>query len=694
MTVKKTSQKGVSVIKSEVSHSDREREWWIRLEIKNNASEPRTVGLVEEFPNGYDPSPIPLKATDADEVEHTKYDDGRELRLTVNLDAEEEFVIEYSPAQDHTSYLFRAVATQPPQIAGVLSEPSLGQNDLSLDRDTRTADGPSSKTWHDSDEHQHLVDSAPEVDFSDVAGFAEVKHELRTEIIEPFTDSRYDEYDIGKANGIFLFGPPGTGKTFIATALAGELDYNFITVDTAWIRGKKLGSTLKNIRTLFETARANQPCIVFIDEIDSLAPERDGDLHQARAEAVNELLHYVAEINAQNTDVIVIAATNRPNQVDDALKRTGRFDTRIKIGMPDDVTRIGILVQELQRFDGEVDTLWDDKEFLDEFVEATTNFAASDIVEVAEAAQRASIRQTPPGEEPRVTTGLIMEQVSDVGEKQESDTAGEFLTETPDISFSDVGGMDDLKRRLEEMVVEPLENPDLFEEYGLDAANGVLLYGPPGTGKTYISRALAGEIGCSFLEITASDVVSKWVGEAAQNIDELFEKAREIEPAIVFIDEIDAIAGTRTEEQMTTSEEQAVTELLNQLSSLDDANVFVIGATNRPDMLDEALTRSGRLGERIEVPPPDGTARVEILKKQLSGRPVNQDAIEWEELDWLTETGPHAAPYTAADLAKIADEAARYAMDDATPSDIQPISQQHIEQAITETEPTLETPDN
>jgi len=357
--------------------------------------------------------------------------------------------------------------------------------------------------------------------------------------------------------------------------------------------------------------------------------------------------------------------------------------------MPDAMTRLAILETELRSFDGDVDPVWTDTTFIDAFVEATTNLSSSDVVEVVEKAERASVRRSARGEVPCVSTELIMEQVAGVTDKQSADTAGEFLTETPEIDFSAVGGMDETKQRLQETLLDPLTNPELYDEYGLEISNGVLLYGPPGTGKTYISRALAGEADCSFLPITASDIVSKWVGEAAQNIQDLFEKAKDVSPAIVFIDEIDAIASSRGGAQMSNTEEQAVNELLAQISDLDNADVFVIGTTNRPDIIDDALTRSGRLGERVEIPPPDGAARVNILKTQLADRPVETTQIDWDKIRQLTEMPSSGTPYVAADMAKIADEAARYAMSEAQPGDIELISQHHLEQAIHTVDPSL-----
>lgn len=248
--------------------------------------------------------------------------------------------------------------------------------------------------------------------------------------------------------------------------------------------------------------------------------------------------------------------------------------------------------------------------------------------------------------------------------------------------------MEDLKAEFKETVIRALEHPDRYEEYGLEPPTGLLLYGPPGTGKTYLSRALAGEAGVTFLSVSGSDVLSKWVGEAAENIRELIDRAKAAQPCILFIDELDAIAGERSA-SMTHSESSMVNELLTGLSGLDDEDVVVIATTNRPDQLDDAVTRSGRMDDRIEVPPPDGKTRVEILKVQLQDRPVDVESIDWEDIEQLTARAKHQAPLVASDLAQIADEAARAAMEEATEEELQPIGHRHLVSAIDEVEPSL-----
>jgi len=687
-TAQVVSQDGIRVEKARASRFSGFHDHGVIFQIENKRTERVVIGITERFPSGCRLSNV--KATNNESLSWSKSTTHRELRVQVELEAKSNKTIKYVPTHCQSTSFDELIAHSPQvRIVDRLDDGYSSKNPSEDSPETNR--GRQAPPAHKivSDDHEYL-DPPPNVDFSNIAGMYEVKEELQNEIIVPFSDPRFDEYDIGKANGVLFFGPPGTGKTHIATALAGELGYNFLKVDVGSLRDSKFGATQENIAELFEVAEDNQPCVVFFDELDSIAPQRDSRLHQGKAEAVNQLLRYVGDINERDADIVIIGATNRPDKIDDALKRTGRFDTRIKIGMPDPMTRLAIFEQELESFEGPVDPIWTDQEFMDTFVDRTANFASSDIVETVDSAKRASIRRTDPGKEPRISREILLDQVGDVTTKQEADTAGEFLTETPDIDFSDVGGMTETKDRLEETLLDPLAKPDMYEQYQLDIPNGLLLYGPPGTGKTYISRALAGEADSSFLSITASDVVSKWIGEAAQNIQDLFEKARDVAPAILFIDEIDAIASSRGGGvSMSNSEEQAVNELLAQISDMNEQDVFVIGTTNRPDIIDEALTRAGRLGEKIEIPPPGKTARTEILKKQLEDRPLDPESIDWETIEDLTETDGRSEPYVASDMAKIADEAARHAMSEASAADIQPITQQHLEAAIRETEPSL-----
>lgn len=270
--------------------------------------------------------------------------------------------------------------------------------------------------------------------------------------------------------------------------------------------------------------------------------------------------------------------------------------------------------------------------------------------------------------------------------EDDSVDAESFLEEPPDLDFDDVGGMSELKQTLIDKVVDPLDRPELYEEYDLGVVNGVLLHGPPGTGKTYITRALAGKLDYNFIEVTPSDITSSLVGESADNVSELFEAARANQPCLVFIDEIDAIAGKRSGgAQKTQSERQMVNQFLTELTEVQGEDVIIVAATNLLESVDDAIKRSGRFDERIEVPPPDGTARIAILRVHLRDRPVLTEAIDWDQIEKLSEG------YSASDMELIATNAARSALQDARErDDIQRIKQHHLEEAIEETEPSLE----
>lgn len=524
-------------------------------------------------------------------------------------------------------------------------------------------------------------DSTPTLTFDDVAGMDDLKKQLDEEVITPFGNPEYEKYDIGAVTGVLLYGPPGTGKSYVARATAGELGCRFLSVNTSDVVSDVVGRSVQNLQDVFDRARETQPAVVFLDEIDAIAPSRgEQNMSQSQQQVVNTLLTELSEIDGSD-DILVMAATNRPDQLDDALKRSGRFDTTIKIGMPDRETRLAILEQGLSESKVSSEPVWTDVDFVDEFATETAQMSASDIDRVVRRAKREAVANSG-DREPEVNRSNIWTAVEKVAEKRTEDAASEYLAEQPELAFDDVGGMDELKRTLEEKVIEPLENPDRFEEYGLSPTNGVLLHGPPGTGKTYVARALAGEAELTLLSISGSDIVSKWVGEAAANVDELFDRAEEVQPCILFIDELDAIAPDRSGQNMSQSQQQMVNELLAGLSDIKEEDVIVIATTNQPDEIDSAVKRAGRMDEQIEVPPPDSDAREAILRVQLDNRPLADD-IDWEVLRQMTG-GDHGKPLVAADLEQVVDEAARKAMADSSGEGVEPIRQCHLEQAIKE----------
>jgi SpoVK/Ycf46/Vps4 family AAA+-type ATPase len=527
-----------------------------------------------------------------------------------------------------------------------------------------------------------LVQTTAERTFADVGGMEGLKETLHRSVIDPVRQpEQFQEYGLDPVSGVLFHGPPGCGKTYIAAAISGELDWSFVDVTPADLSSKYMGKPAENVQDVFEIAAANSPCVLFIDEIDAVASAREDQENTSERGMTNQLL---TELETVPDDVLVLAATNLLEEVDDAILRTGRFDERIEVPPPDAEARREILHVHLEGRP-QVDGL-----SLDSVVATTAGYAASDLTYIATDAARRALRS-----DEEITDEHLLAAVDSV-ESSVPDWAGSALGDgktvtqpddvdlsarslvTPSVekTFSDVGGMADLKTRLEETVIEPAENESRYEEYGLDSTSGILLHGPPGCGKTYITEALAGELDWAFLPITPADLTSKWMGKPAQNVADLFEIARANEPCMVFLDEIDAVAGARGG-TATTSQRQLVNQLLTELETIEDSDVVVVGATNLVEEVDDAILRSGRFDERIEVPPPDATARREILKVHLANRPV--DDVDWETVAAETEG------YAASDLALLADNAARQALQADSA-----VRTEHLREAVAETASSLD----
>jgi SpoVK/Ycf46/Vps4 family AAA+-type ATPase len=529
---------------------------------------------------------------------------------------------------------------------------------------------------------ERLLDPPPARSFADVGGMDDLKKTLEKKVLDPLAHpERYAEYGIGTVTGVLLHGPPGCGKTYIAGALAGELGHNVVELGPADLTSKYMGQPADNVADAFEIARANQPCVVFIDEIDAVAGSRDGEMNTSEQQMVNQLL---AELEAvADEDVIVVAATNLLEDVDRAIRRSGRFDERIEVPPPDADARSEILRLYLD------ERPTDDPLDLDAVVSETAGYAASDVEHVADEAARRALHEGAPIDESHLldavaeTTTSIPEwagRVDDAVDVVEPDGvelhAHRLVEPNPGRTFADVGGMNDLKARLTETVIDPVRNADRYAEYGIDVTDGVLLHGPPGCGKTYVAGALAGELGVNFLPVTPADITSKWMGRPAKNVADLFTIAKANAPCLLFIDEIDAVAGSRGGE-MNTSEQQMVNQLLAELEAAAEEDVIVVAATNLLETVDRAIRRSGRFDERIEVPPPDADARREILQVHLRERPVADD-IDWTPVVEATEG------YAASDLELVADSAAREALR----ADV-PVGTDHLLSAVETTTSSL-----
>ncbi|WP_277540265.1 AAA family ATPase [Haloarcula laminariae] len=533
---------------------------------------------------------------------------------------------------------------------------------------------------------ESVVEPNPDRSFADVGGMSELLDTLNHKVVRPLADPEaFEEYGIGVVNGVLLHGPPGCGKTHVAGALAGEIDHALVEVGPADVTSKYMGEPAQKVEELFDIARANAPCVLFIDEIDGIAGDRDGDsnMNSSEQQLVNQLLTELEGIAEE--DVVVVGATNLVEDVDGAIRRSGRFDERVEVPPPDAEARRAILKLHLAGRPTAEDLA------LEPVVEATAGYAASDLELLAENAARQALREDAPIGTDHLQAAADDSQTSipdwidpaDAAEGGVVQPDGVDLQATtlvepdPSRDFTSVGGMDELKERLRNTVIEPVRNSETYDEYGIDVLSGLLLYGPPGCGKTHLAGALAGELGHSFIEVTPADLSSKWMGEPASNVADLFEIARANAPCVLFIDEIDGVAGSRRG-STSDNQQQLVNQLLTEVEGAAEHDVVTVGATNFVEDVDGALRRSGRFDERVEVPPPDTSARREILEIHLSERPIADD------IDWGAVVDPTEG-YAASDIELLAEDAARHALRDGSE-----IRQDHLETAVWETHSSIE----
>ena len=521
-----------------------------------------------------------------------------------------------------------------------------------------------------------LIRSPPDMDFDDVAGMEDLKMKLRERVIDPFSgEGAYADFGVGSESGVLLHGPPGTGKTHMAKCLAGELDINYLEGGVGDVESQWLGEGVENITNIFDQARRNQPVLIFLDEFDALAPERSSrDQHSNEKKQVNALLQEFSDLG-DDDDILVVAATNNADAIDDAMLRTGRLDSKIKVPKPDGEARVGIFHHHLSApivsdTDLDIDT---------EVKQRTTGCTGSDMERIAnQAARSAAKRQSGTagaGDRPLGIEWRDIEQAIESVAK-ESGGVGQYVERPPDMSFDDAAGMEDLKATLREKIINPLDDPEIYEQFGVGIEHGFLFYGPPGAGKTHMAKCLAGEMDVSFINAKAGDLVSKWIGQPAKNVQAMFSEARENQPCLVFIDEIDGLAGRRNSGGQQKSERQMVNQFLEEVGSIsdNDDDVIVIGATNTPNDVDEALLRSGRLGEKIEVGRPDAEARVAIFKQHLD---APSEDLDYDRIAEMT------GGLVSSDMERVAENAARGALKQTqTSGEFRPVSQHDVEDAI------------
>jgi len=467
--------------------------------------------------------------------------------------------------------------------------------------------------------------------YEDIGGLDEELDLVREMIELPLSEPElFTRLGIEPPKGVLLHGPPGTGKTLIARAVANEVDAYFETIDGPEVVSKYKGESEQRLREAFERASEKAPSILFLDEVDSIAGSRDDDADMENR-VVAQLLTLLDGLD-QRDDVIVIGATNRVDAVDPALRRGGRFDREIEIGVPGEGGRREIIDVHTRNM-----PLSEDVD-LDALAARTHGFVGADIGSLAREAGMVALRRTEhedvdrsDPDQLRITQGDFETALTAV----EPSAMREYVAESPERSFEDVGGLDETKGRLTEAVEWPLSYGPLFDAAATDPPAGVLLYGPPGTGKTLLAEAIAGESGVNFIRVAGPELLDRYVGETEETIRELFEQARQTAPTIVFLDEIDAIASKRGEGPEVT--ERVVSQLLTEMDrAADHPNLVVLAATNRRDSIDPALLRPGRLEQHIEVPPPDAEARHEILSVHTRGTPLADD-VDLVELAATTE---------------------------------------------------------
>jgi transitional endoplasmic reticulum ATPase len=493
------------------------------------------------------------------------------------------------------------------------------------------------------------------ITYEDIGGLGDAVSRVREMIELPLRHPElFKRLGVEAPKGVLLHGPPGTGKTLLAKAVANETNSNFYTIGGPEIMSKYHGESEERLRNVFEQAEKNAPSIIFIDEIDSIAPKREEVTGEVERRIVAQLLSAMDGMTSRGK-VVVIAATNRVDAIDPALRRPGRFDREIEIGVPNRDGRLEVLQIHTRGMPIDKDVN------LEKLADISHGFVGADLQALAkEAAMRALRRVLPDinlssGSIPVDTLRKIivrMQDFMDVIKEMEPSAMREVFVEVPDIKWDDIGGLSTIKQELQEAVEWPLKYSGVFTYADATPPKGILLYGPPGTGKTLMAKAAANESEANFISIKGPELLSKWVGESEKGVREIFRKARQAAPCIIFFDELDAIApvrgGSHGDSHVT---ERVISQFLTEMDGLEIlTNVVVIGATNRPDIIDPALLRPGRFDRILYVAPPDRDSRLQILKIHTKKKPLAED-VNIEQLADKTDG------YTGADIASLSSAA-------------------------------------
>ncbi len=546
------------------------------------------------------------------------------------------------------------VGDMPPQLSRMFNAPAFALTQIRLNVVATTPKGivhiDENTEVELREEFEEAQSPRGDINYDDVGGMSETIRQLREMVELPL---RYPELftrlGVDPPRGVLLHGPPGTGKTRLAQAVANESDANFLLINGPEIMGSGYGESEKRLREVFEEAQKAAPSIIFIDEIDSIAPKRTQVHGETEKRLVAQLLTLMDGLNSR-ANVVVIAATNRPDAIDEALRRPGRFDREIVIGVPDEKGRreiIGIHTRGMPLGEG-VD--------LGELARTTHGFVGADIAALAREAAIDAVRRIMPqlDLEARTIPAEVLESLSVERDdfiaalkRVQPSAMREVMVQMPDVGWGDVGGLGEAQDKLKEGVELPLKHPEAFHKLGIRPAKGFLLYGPPGTGKTLLAKAVAKEAEANFISIKSSDLLSKWYGESEQQISRLFARARQVAPCVIFIDEIDSLVPARgsgggTGEPQVTA--RVVNTILAEMDGMEELqSVVVIGATNRPALVDPALLRPGRFDELVYVGTPDEQGREHILKIHTAKMPLAKDVD-------LGKVAAETERFTGADL--------------------------------------------
>ena len=534
----------------------------------------------------------------------------------------------------------------------------------------------------------------PQVTYEDIGGLKDEIQKVREMIELPLRHPEiFEKLGVEAPKGVLLYGPPGTGKTLLAKAVATESNAHFIPISGPEIMSKFYGESEARLREIFKEAKEKAPTIIFIDEIDSIAPKREEVTGEVERRVVSQLLSLMDGLEARGK-VIVIAATNRPNAIDPALRRPGRFDRETEIKVPDKKGRLEILqihtrhMPLVQNLDGEKHAEPEKVVDLEKLASRTHGFVGADLEYLCKEAAMKTLRRNLPDiqlEEERLSPETLdklivtMQDFEDALKDVMPSAMREVYLETPDVKWSDIGGLDHVKNELQEAVEWPLKYPNLYDKIGYSMPKGILLFGPSGTGKTLLAKAVATESEANFISVRGPELLSKWVGESERGVREVFRRARQASPCVIFFDEVDALAPTRGMGGDSMVTERVVSQLLTELDGIQSLQgVVVLAATNRIDMVDPALLRAGRFDKLIQIPLPDKEARMEILKIHVKGVPIAKDV----DLERIVES---TDGFSGAEMSSLANTAVSIVLQEfishyPKPED----AQKHVDEAIVE----------